>query len=114
MKKVYLSLGILALILVLMLSFVNFKTTSSLYFFTGSTYELATALVIFTGCISGLAGGAGITAYFLLRLKEQIGKHTRVAEKASIEAENSTDKVKALEAKVQTLEEALKKALKGK
>lgn len=59
-----------------------------------------------------IAGSFLISYPFVIDLKSKISKKERTLEKASVETEASVDKVKALEAKIQTLEIALQQALK--
>lgn len=115
MKKVCLILGILILADICYFSFVNHGQSLTLNykplikaftFDSGYTY-------LFMG-LYGVLGGFLLAYYKNLELKEIIKKLSRNVEKSSIVSEESSDKVKALEAKIQTLETALKEALNKK
>jgi len=56
-------------------------------------------------------GGFLISSYFSFGHKDKVKKLSRNYEKSSIISEESADKIKALEAKIQTLEKALKETL---
>lgn len=53
-----------------------------------------------------------IFSYYISSLNSKLKKQLRSTEKASIKTQDSIDKVKTLEAKIETLETALKTALK--
>lgn len=111
MKLVYLILGIIFTFALLYLSFINVDTFIDLDVSTNSIIPTNLGYIIL--CSGFIGGGiaSSIWGYFFYfnKLKQQ--KQTRTAEKASIKAEESEDKVKALEAKIDTLEKALQKAL---
>lgn len=65
--------------------------------------------------IMAFYGSIGVLAIlypYIKGLQDKNKKLSRSIEKTSIESEDSSDKVKVLEAKIQTLEVALKEALK--
>ena len=112
MKKVVLVLGILILADICYFSFVNqghsltlnYKPLIKEFTFSSGWFYL------FYG-LHGILCGFLLTYSQNLDLKEKIKKLSRNVEKSSIVSEESSDKVKALEAKIQTLETALKEAL---
>jgi predicted DNA-binding protein (UPF0278 family) len=114
MKTGYLFAGIILLIALITLLIMNISLESNINLLYAESLHLNTWIVLLLGGLFGAGGAAAIGAYFVETTKEKLSKHSRVAEKASIKAEESTDKVKALEAKIQTLEQALQKALKNK
>lgn len=114
MKLIYLFIGIVMVIILLGLIIINTENTSTILLLGGSTLNLYTWAIILISSLIGGASGVFILLYILESFKEKVSKHARNAEKASIKAEESSDKAKALEAKVETLERALKKALKDK
>lgn len=115
MKKVWLILGILILADICYFSFVNHGQSLTLNY-----KPLIKEFTVPSGwfyLIYGLYGvlGGFLPAYYKnLELKEKIKKLSRNVEKSSIVSEESSDKVKSLEAKIQTLETALKQALNNK
>ena len=112
MKPVYLVIGIILTFILLYLLLININNVSEVDLVSGSTIQLKSWMVVLSCGILGSGIAASICAYLFQFEKAKSNKQFRVAEKASIKAEESQDKVKALEAKIQTLEQALKKALK--
>lgn len=115
MKKLCLILGILIVADICYFSFVNHGQSLTLNYKplikafiwdSGLTY-------LITG-LYGVLGGFLLTYSKNLELQEKIKKLSRNVEKSSIVSEESSDKVKSLEAKIQTLEIALKEALNKK
>ena len=112
MKKVYFIFGILIIADLFYFSFVNHGPSLTLNY-----KPLINGIPVESGWIYLIIGLYGVLAGFLLtyskniELKEKIKKLSRNVEKTSIVSEESSDKVKALEAKIQTLETALKEAL---
>ena len=111
MKQIYLVLGILFTFALLYLVFINLDNVASVDLLYGKLVNLKTGIVILSGGIMGVFIASSVWGYFYQFTKSQQAKHLRAAEKASIQVEESQDKVKNLEAKIETLEEALKKAL---
>ena len=115
MKKIFLMLGLLILADIFYFSFVNQGQSLTLNYeplIKAFTLDSGYAF-LFTG-LFGILGGFLLTYYKNLELKEKIKKLSRNVEKSSIVSEESSDKVKSLEAKIQTLEAALKEALNKK
>ena len=112
MKKVSLIFGILILVDICYFSFVNhgqsliinYKPLINEFTVPSGWYYLIYGLY-------GVLGGFLLTYSKNIELQEKIKKLSRNVEKSSIVSEESSDKVKALEAKIQTLETALKEAL---
>ncbi|MEW5821159.1 MAG: hypothetical protein AB1782_13280 [Cyanobacteriota bacterium] len=113
MKNIYLALGILFTFALLYLMFINFDNISRIDLLTGAIVDTKTGIVMISCGVMGGIISSAIWGYFYQFAKSQQNKHLRAAEKATIKVEESTDKVKVLEAKIQTLEEALKKALES-
>lgn len=111
MKLFYLIVGIVFTFALLYLTFINIDHMSTLDMLGRNVSEVNSGILIISSAIMGIIISTSLWGYFFQVSKNQQSKHLRAAEKASINAEESKDKVKALEAKIQTLEEALKKAL---
>jgi len=78
----------------------NFEVNSGLFYFVMGGY--------------GFIGGALMVSSRLISLNYALKKVKRKTEKSEIASEESSDKVKNLEAKIKTLEAALKATLKKK
>lgn len=115
MKKFPLILGILIFLDILYFSFVNSKGTLSFTYppILKSIVLSAGIGYLFLGVYSAL-GAFLISYYYIKQLQDRLKKQTRKIEKASIESQEVSDKVKALQSKVNTLEVALKEALSRK
>lgn len=112
MKKVYLILGILILADISYFSFVNHGQSLVLnYKPLIKEFTVPSEWFYFFYGLYGVLAGFLLTYSKNLGLKDKIKKLSRNMEKTSVLSEESTDKVKALEAKIQTLEAALKEAL---
>jgi hypothetical protein len=115
MKKIFLILGILIIADISYFSFVNQGQSLTLNY-----KPLIKEFVLDSGWTYLFMGLYGVLGGFLLaysknlELNEKIKKLSRNVEKSSIVSEESSDKVKALESKIQTLEVALKEALNKK
>lgn len=112
MKFITIIIGIIITIGLVILILINTDQSIKFNFFTILTTDLDGWLLILISAFAGALCTSCYWVYYLKTVKEGKSKHERMAEKASIKAEESSDKVKVLEAKIQTLEEALKKALK--
>ena len=114
MNKKYLIFGILTLADIFYFAFVNHGHSLTLNF-----KPFIKEFTLDSGYVYLLTGLYGALAGFLLtysknlELNEKIKKLSRNVEKSSIVSEESSDRVKSLEAKIQTLETALKAALKN-
>jgi len=115
MKKIILFLGLFILIDILYFSFANHGHSLALSYkpFIQS-FSVPSGVFYLVYGLYGMIGGCLLTYYKSLSLEEKVKKLSRTAEKSSIQSEESTDKVKALEAKIVTLETALKEALNKK
>jgi hypothetical protein len=111
-KYIYLSLAIILSIGLIILIYMNSGKDTQLTLYWYEAVNLNNGLLMILSAVDGVIITWLACAYYFDIIKEAQNKHLRTAEKASIKAEESTDKVKVLEAKIQTLEEALKKALK--
>ena len=115
MKKAALILGILIFLDFTYFSYVNASQTLIVnYKPLIGDFSINSGLAYMLLSLYGALGGALLSYYKIAGLKEQFKKQSRKSEKASIETEESTDRMKALEAKIATLETALKEALKKK
>lgn len=113
MKKFFLILGILIVADICYFSFLNYGQPLTLNYKPFiKEFTLDSGCLILSMGLYGILGGFLLTHSKTMELKEKIKKLSRNYEKSSVETEESTDKVKALEAKIETLEVALKEALK--
>jgi len=113
MKKFALFLGILIFLKIAYLAYSNIgQTLTFAYKPFFDSYSINTAVAIIFLAISSALGTYLIAYYKIASLNQRLKKQTRNIEKASVETEESADKIKALEAKIQTLEKALQDALK--
>lgn len=115
MKKLSLGLGIILLLVFFFFTFLN-RNQILVINYRPFIYDLVTnaGVVLSVAVLYGVLTGFLFTYFHVLSLKEKIKKLGRNTEKADIIAEESTDKVKMLQAKVNTLEAALKEALAKK
>jgi len=115
MKKVCFILGILILADICYFSFVNHGQSLTInYKPLIKDFTVPSGWYYLIYGLYGVLGGFLLTYSKTLELKEKIKKLSRNVEKSSIVSEESSDKVKALEAKILTLETALKEALNKK
>lgn len=111
MNIVYFICGVIFLGLILAAMLFNMNTTATVIWFQ-NTYVCQTSLVIFLSVILGIIMTLSFWSLKLKKIKSSANKREKDAEKANIQAEESSEKVKVLEAKIETLENALAKALK--
>ncbi len=110
-KKLFVFAGLLIFGGILFLAYLNRYTLIQLNYFNGVTdinifiFSLFLALLSIFATVLVLSGA-------ISDLEQKIKKQSRKSEKASIIKEESQDKIKLLEAKIQTLEKALSDALK--
>lgn len=115
MKKVCFILGILILADICYFSFVNHGQSLTInYKPLIKDFTVPSGWYYLIYGLYGVLGGFLLTYSKTLELKEKIKKLSRNVEKSSIVSEESSDKVKSLEAKILTLETALKEALNKK
>ncbi|MDD3593734.1 MAG: hypothetical protein PHX18_03800 [Candidatus Gastranaerophilales bacterium] len=81
---------------------------------TVSDFTFSVAFVVLLSGFLGFSMGYLFDLYELKQLNQQSFKHVNKAEKLAVISEENEDKVKRLEAKIETLEIALKEALKNK
>lgn len=112
MKNVLLILGILIFLDITYFSYINQGGMLTINYkpFMGD-FVVGSGIMYFIMGVYGMFGGALIVYSRMLGLQKDIKGLARKTEKSSIVTEESQDKVKALEAKVNTLEAALKAAL---
>lgn len=111
MKLIYLITGLIFTFALLYLIIININTVSKIDVSLSSIIVTNLGYTILCSAIIGGGVASGIWGYIFHSNKLIQKKQTRTVEKASIKAEESEDKVKALEAKIETLEKALQKAL---
>lgn len=112
MKKFLLILGILVFADIFYIAYVNAGASLTINykpFIREFTVESG-MFYLFMGLYGALCGFL-LTYAGNFSLKEKIKKLSRHAEKSSVKTEESSDKVTLLEAKIKTLETALKNAL---
>ena len=115
MKKLALAIGCFIFLDLTYFSYANFGHSLNVnYKPILNSLTLDTGLTIAIVAIYAALGAFLISFYQLSGLKDQLKKQSRKSEKAAVETEESSDRVKLLEAKIQTLEVALKEALKSK
>ncbi len=115
MKYFLLTLGVLIVLDISYFAYVNEGQSLVLnYKPLIDTFTINSGLLYFLLGIYGVIGGILLSSGWIISLKNQIKNLTRKTEKASVESEESSDKVKSLEAKIQTLETALKDCLDKK
>lgn len=113
MKKVSLIIGILIILDIIYIVLVNQGQSLNVVLFPGTKpINMNSAIALGSLALYTALGTFLVTSYKLIELTERLKKQTRNIEKASIISEESSDKAKALQAKVETLEAALKEALK--
>ena len=113
MKKFSLILGILVLLSIGVLAYLNHHNSANIDFYSYSK-NLRDIVFIPALALYSAFGTALILYYFISGLQSKLKKQSRNTEKASIESLESSDKVRILQAKIDTLEIALKEALTKK
>lgn len=111
MKKLAIILGILIFADILFFSYINTGAVYELYYPYLGTFSLDSGVTIATMGFYGALGAYLVCLFFMSELKDKLKKSSRITEKASIETTESSDKIKQLEAKIETLEVALKNVL---
>lgn len=111
MKKILLILGLLVILSICSLAYTNHTSNINISFYQNNVININFALFIL-GLTIYAGFGTFLTAYYFIScLQAKLKKQTRTTEKASIESQESSDKVRILQAKIDTLEIALKEAL---
>lgn len=112
MRNFYLLSGFVLMVATLYVTMSNFDTDCKIdmtYWFINTNL----GLVILGSAILGALTASGVWGYFYQLTKSSQSKQVREVEKAKIREEEKDDRVAALENKIETLEQALKKALNG-
>lgn len=113
LKKVLFILGLLIFTDIIVFSLINHGGVFEFHyepFLAQTQWDMGLASISLT--IYAVIGTLLLMYPYVSGLKEQVKKQSRTNEKASIVKEESQDKVKLLEAKIETLEKALEEALK--
>ncbi len=110
-KKTFFFLGIIIWSAILFMAYVNKSVILGINYIKGSLELSLPIFVILLGIFSALATILIMQAN-ISDLEQKIKNQSRKNEKADIIKEEAQDKVKLLEAKIQTLEKALTEALK--
>jgi len=114
MKKLWLILGILIFLDTIYFSYVNMGQPVVAKYPPIMEFQWDIGIAYLAMALYGALGGFLLSYYSILGLREQLKKKSRNVEKSSIVAEESSDRVKTLEAKINTLEVALREALTKK
>jgi len=112
MRKAIFVIGALIFLDIIYFSYINRGQTLTMNYkpFIDSFSFNSGLVYLFMG-FYGALGGYLISYYKSFALKDKVKKLLRNVEKTSVVSEESQDKVKALELKIETLEAALKAAL---
>ncbi|MEI7475104.1 MAG: hypothetical protein WCK67_10045 [bacterium] len=112
MNKLFLILGSLILLHIIYIAVVNFGVHLDVHVLGKfSIHGLKLGLGIIMLSFYSFISSTMIFYYIYTLLSKKLKKQTRSVEKALIITEESTDRIKVLESKIQTLEKALKDAL---
>jgi len=111
MKIIFLTLVSIVDIAIIGLIVLNFSNNATFNLLPDMQYNLSSWMILLIGTVLGCFSSTLMFLFLQIQQRDQMYRQIRTAEKASIQAEESSDKVKALEAKIQTLEQALQKAL---
>ncbi len=115
MKYVLIVLGILIILDITYFAFINQGQALEInYKPLIDTFTVGSGLLYFFLGIYGLLGGFLLCHARVIGLRNEVKNLLRKTEKASLATEESSDRVQALEAKVKTLEAALKDCLDKK
>jgi len=112
MRKLWLTLGIILFISIGYFAYLNRAQYVDFIYFPHKTFFNINfgIIIVATALYSGFSVFL-MSLSTIMELNERVKRHMRNAERASVENEESADKVKNLEAKIDTLEMALKDAL---
>ena len=110
MRKVYMLISILVLLVLIYVCLINFDNYANINLSTLSGQIFTKAIRIstysFLILLSGLFVGAGTVYMFLSAQKDKVKAYQRELEKTSIAGANNASRVEVLEAKIKTLEKA--------
>lgn len=109
MKNFCIFMNIVLMIIIVLSAYLTRNLSLTLEGFTFSV-----AFVVLLSGFLGFSMGYLFDLYELNELNKQSFKHANKVEKLSVVSEENEDKVKRLESKIETLEIALKEALKKK
>lgn len=110
-KKIFVILGIALLGALFYLAYLNRIVSTDLIYFKEILHCNVSVLILSVALVSIFAT-AMLSSGNILDLEQKIKKQSRKNEKAGIIKEEAEDKIKLLEAKIQTLEKALSDCLK--
>ena len=115
MKQLCYLVSLLLFLIILSYSYLNSgQTVFFIYFLNKQPVQMTLSLLIFYFSMSAALATILVCYPTIMSLTEDFKKKSRQAEKSDITSEESSDKVKMLEAKIETLEAALKEALAPK
>ena len=106
-------IAVLILVKLILLGYMNFGVSVDVVDpLFRKTFSLSESVIMFISFISGVIFTLCLSYSTCSSISQRLKKESRNAEKNLVSAESSQDKIKMLEAKVETLEVALKEALK--
>lgn len=110
MRKVYMLISLLVLLVMIYVCLINFDNYANINFsiLSGQIFTRAIRVSTYSFLIllSGLFVGAGTVYMFLSAQKDKVKAYQRELEKTSIAGANNASRVEVLEAKIKTLEKA--------
>lgn len=110
MRRIFMALSILLLLVVIYICLINFENYAGVNFSTlsGHIFQRAIRVSTYTVLIllSGIFVGAGTVNMFLSAQKDTVKAYKRELEKSSVVGADNASKVDVLEAKIKTLEKA--------
>ena len=110
MRRIFMALSILLLLIVIYISLINFENYAAVNFSTLSGHIFPRAIRISTYTVlvllSGIFVGAGTVNMFLSAQRDKVKAYKRELEKSSVAGADYASKVDVLEAKIETLEKA--------
>lgn len=110
-KKTFFFSGIIIWLAILYLAYINKSVSLSINYIKGSI-DLGLPVFVISIVIFSVLATILVMQANISYLEQKFKQQSRKTEKASIVKEEAQDKVKLLEAKIQTLEKALSDALK--
>lgn len=112
MNKALLTLGsLVATITAAIFIFQNWYTATSVSFVSWTWPQMSVGMALLTTFILGSLGTFFKSLSVFTELRGDVKQYELRKEKAEVKAETTTDQVRALESKIQTLEKALEQAL---
>jgi septal ring factor EnvC (AmiA/AmiB activator) len=110
MRRVFMAISILLLLVVIYISLINFQNYAAVNFSTlsGQIFSRAIRVSTYTVLVllSGIFVGAGTVYMFLSAQKDKVKAYKRELEKTSVAGADNASRVEVLEAKIKTLEKA--------